>query len=227
MSKAKTVEKKAVKLSVKKAAPPAKKASPKAVKAAKPAMPTKAAKSAANPARTAKLVKQEPNPVGRPTKYKPEYAKKMVDYFMESIKAYTVEHIPNGEGRMKVEVLPAVFPTFQEFAAVDCEVCVDTLLEWVNAKNEDGTKKHPEFSEAYARARALQAAILTKGSMVGAYEGRFAGLAAKNLIGWSEKIEATNEVKFTMTAEEKAKLDAIYANALKYAHVGRKTTALD
>lgn len=230
MSKAKTVEKKAVKPAVKKPALPAKKTPTKAAKAAQPAIPAKAsksAKSAAKPARAAKPVKPEPNPEGRPTKYKPEYAKQMVDYFMGSISAYTVEHVPNGEGRVKVEVLPAVFPTFQEFAAVNCEVCVDTLLEWTVAKHADGSKKHPEFSEAYARARALQAAILTKGSMVGAYEGRFAGLAAKNLIGWSEKIEATNEVKFTMTQEEKANLDAIYANALKSAHAGRKTTALD
>jgi hypothetical protein len=220
MSKAK--EKPAAKLPVKAAAK--KKGVPtKTTKKAKPNLPAKAAK----PPKSAVKVALPANPVGRPTKYDPKFPQQMLDYFEKSIKAYTVERIPNGEGREKIEVLPAEFPTFQEFAAINCRVSTETIHEWRDAKNPDGTKKHPEFSEAYTRARDMQAAILTKGSMVGAYEGRFAGLAAKNLIGWSEKIEATNEVKFTMTQEEKANLDAIYANALKSAHAGRKTTALD
>jgi hypothetical protein len=154
---------------------------------------------------------------GRPTKYKKEYAQDLLDYFKKNLKAYEREVVPNGEGRTRTEVTPLDLPTFQEFAAIHCNVCVDTLLEWTKAKNEDGSLKFPSFSEAYKRARDIQTAILIKGGMVGVYDARFAGLASKNLIGWSEKVESTVTEVPGMTIQEKADLEATYQLTLEAA----------
>ncbi len=160
--------------------------------------------------------------VGRPTKYKAEYAQALVDYFKKSIRAYERVLIDNGEGRTRTEIIPEYFPTFQEFAAVHCDVSVDTLIEWAKAKNAAGQLIHPEFSEAYARARDLQAAILIKGSLVDAFKGNFAGLAAKNLIGWADKIESTVTEVSGMTAQAKAELDAVYQKTFDAAMARKK-----
>jgi hypothetical protein len=150
---------------------------------------------------------------GAPTKYKKEYAQQLIDYFKAGIKAYERVELPNGEGRTRTEVVPVEFPTFQEFSVMRCNVSFETLCTWAKEKKVCGGLKFPEFSEAYSQARDLQAAILTKGSMVGAYEGKFAGLAAKNLIGWADKLESTVTEVPGMTAQQAAELNAVYEHA--------------
>ena len=96
------------------------------------------------------------NKGGRPTKYKQEYCQEFLDYF--SIDPYRIEtkQIKSKDGSYEVEEkVINDFPTLAGFA-IKIGVNRDTLLEWANAKNEDGSYKHEEFSGIYKRAKDYQ-----------------------------------------------------------------------
>lgn len=112
------------------------------------------------------------NPVGRPTAYRPEYADALRAYF-------------NADNALKVKLdakdgLTTVnrFPTLAGFA-VSIGVHRETLLNWTN--------EHPEFFDAYKQAKDAQEDILVTGALHGLYNASFAGLTAKNVIGWRDK----------------------------------------
>lgn len=117
-------------------------------------------------------------PAGRPTKYKPEYCEQIIKYFdVEHTKIVGDREIAND------------LPTFQEFAH-SIDVHVDTLHEW--------KKVHPDFSEAYKRAQALQEAMWLKNSMKGYYPGSFTIFAGKNMFGWRDKKEVEHSGSLTL-----------------------------
>jgi hypothetical protein len=62
------------------------------------------------------------NPVGRPTEYKPEYCEQLINHMAEGLS----------------------YETF----GVTIGVSRATLYVWENAKNDDGTPKHPEWIAA-------------------------------------------------------------------------------
>ena len=123
------------------------------------------------------------HPGGRPSTYRPEYADRLKEYF--STRPVTTEII-DGD---RVEVKNP-FPTLARYAT-DIGVHRETLLEWAS--------KHPEFSDAYKAAKALQEANLVEGAMCGAYSQAFAIFTAKNVLGWRDK----TEIDQTVTSESK------------------------
>jgi hypothetical protein len=76
--------------------------------------------------------------------------------------------------------LPAELPTLAGFASM-IGVHRETLLNW--------TKEHPEFFDAYKRAKDDQERILVANGLCGLYEGAFGIFTAKNLIGWRDKVD--------------------------------------
>ena len=114
--------------------------------------------------------KENPQPGGRPSKYKPEFVDQLIKYFNSP--AITIDK----DGKMT----PGHFPTLARFASM-IEVNKDTLIEW--------TKVHPEFSDAYKRAKDLQEANLIEGTLSGAYQPSFSIFTAKNVLGWRDKTE--------------------------------------
>lgn len=84
------------------------------------------------------------------------------------------------------QVIMGALPLLSGFAW-KLGVTRDTLHTWANAKHSDGTLKHAEFSDAYARAKEAQEVILATGGLRGAYNPTFAGLTAKNILGWRDK----------------------------------------
>lgn len=121
-------------------------------------------------------------PVGRPTKYKPEYCEQIIKYFdveHTNVISVTVTY-KNGDTREEERVVANDLPTFQRFS-YEIGVCTDTLHEW--------KKVHPEFSEAYKRAQELQEAMWLTNSMKGLYPGAFTIFAGKNMFGWRDKQE--------------------------------------
>lgn len=91
--------------------------------------------------------------VGRPTKYRPIFCKKIIEYFdikpthkekvMKIIKGYPVE----------IEVdKPNPIPLFDMFAMEICNVDRTTLHDWCD--------RYPEFLLAYKKAKALQKNLL-------------------------------------------------------------------
>jgi len=139
---------------------------------------------------------------GRPTKYKPEYCQKIIEFFDRPL----VEHKPKEVIHPKLGVVSIMeergtdLPLFQDFAH-ELSVHTDTLLEWCT--------KHEEFSVSYKRAKELQAKHLITNTMQNRYATSFAIFTAKNIMGWRDKqeIEQTTNQNVTITIDgEDAKL---------------------
>ena len=105
---------------------------------------------------------------GRPTKYKIEYTQDLIDFFEQNQVNET------GGKRM--------FPTMARFAC-NLETHQDTLRNWAKAEDENGELKHPEFFEAYKRAKEYQEAFIYEGAFSGAVNPTFAIWSAKAILG--------------------------------------------
>ena len=126
------------------------------------------------------------NPGGRPTVYQDSFCDELIEYFsQESHKEVIVK---DAKGNERTEIVPGKFPTLARFAA-NIGVHRDTLHDWANAKNPDGSRRNPKFSDTYKRAKDLQEANLVEGTMAGAYNSTFAIFTAKNVLGWRDKTE--------------------------------------
>jgi len=123
---------------------------------------------------------------GRPPKYREEYADELLEFFSAPPTREVI--VRDKSGNETTQVLPGFFPTMARFAA-NIGVCRDTLHDWAHAKNEKGDPRHPKFSDAYKRAKALQEANLVEGTITGAYNSTFAIFTAKNVLGWRDKVE--------------------------------------
>lgn len=120
---------------------------------------------------------------GRPTLYKPEYCKKIIEYF--DIEPYREREIlvtnsKTGYEKTEYEEVANDLPTLSGFAH-SINVNQDTLHEWC--------KKHQEFSEAFKRAKEMQEEILMTNGLRDNYNPAFAIFTAKNVCGWRDKQE--------------------------------------
>lgn len=153
-------------------------------------------------------------PVGRPTVYRPEFCEMMEAFFNIPLEREVFVDVPDGEGGVIKErrMVANTFPTFGRFAA-SIGVSSDTLRKWAKAKKSDGTPVKPEFFWSYARARDLQESLLIEGGMSGVYDCRFAILAAKNILGWRDRVAQDIEVRVSRATV--AELDQIYEEAMR------------
>lgn len=145
--------------------------------------------------------------VGRPSKYKPEYCKTLIDYFsVEPYREIEINHRnKKGDEWTAIELRANDLPMFGMFA-VSIGVNQDTLHEW--------KKVHAEFSEAFKIAKELQENFLAINTLLGLYNSTFAIFTAKNILGWRDQkhLEHTSppgkpvEVNVTdMTEDERKK----------------------
>lgn len=126
---------------------------------------------------------------GRPTKYEPKFAVQMVAFFNRDY--WTEEEIVKMSvmGPVPVKIKrPTDFPTFEKFAA-DIMVDQDTLINWANAKDDDGKLINPDFFGAYKICKAKQKDFLIYHGLNGSYNGSFAIFAAKNVTDMRDKSE--------------------------------------
>jgi len=133
---------------------------------------------------------QEHKRVGRPTKYKPEFAQMLIDFFSidptyEEEVTYTNK---KGETWSKTEKKPNFLPTFERFAH-SIGVNDDTVVTWAKAKRSKGSAKYPEFSAAYTRAKQLQKDILVQNALAGRYNPAYAIFLSKNITDMRDKVE--------------------------------------
>jgi hypothetical protein len=126
--------------------------------------------------------KKEPRPVGRPTDYKPEYCEQLIEYFSEVPYKEIIKKIVTKDGEV-VEV-PAIeatdFKTLAGFA-ISIGVHSETLLNW--------SKEHPEFFDAYKRAKDFQQQFLAVNGNKGLINPAFSIFTAKNVLNWRDKKE--------------------------------------
>lgn len=123
---------------------------------------------------------QEPRPVGRPTDYKPEYCEQLIEYFSEAPYKEVTKQVVTKSGDV-INVTQNEASDFKSLAAFANRIKVhkDTLHEW--------SKVHPEFSDAYKRAKQYQEEWLTVNGTKGLTNPAFSIFTAKNVIDWRDK----------------------------------------
>lgn len=123
--------------------------------------------------------------IGRPKKYKPEYAVQLLESF--SLEEDSYKEVINKQG--SVQLVARRMPTLERFAN-DIGVDTSTLYRWsVATKKNSGEPLHPEFCMAYTRAKDCQMAYILEAGVVGALNPSFLNLFMKNAHGWKDKTE--------------------------------------
>lgn len=151
--------------------------------------------------------------VGRPTKYKPEFAQTLLDYFL---KAKPYNRILSAFGAKDD---PCDLPTLAGFAIL-IGVHRDTLNEWENAKDKAGKLLHPEFSDAIKKAKTIQEHYLVTNALRGNYDKTFAIFFAKNVLGWKDVRESVVSTPTYGDLKVKAARSAEEARSLAEADQG-------
>lgn len=127
------------------------------------------------------------------SKYKPEYAERIVQYFLPADETviYDEEYYDDGTVKKRTPrmVLPPRFPTFELFAA-DIGVTFQTLLNWRDA--------HPEFAEAYDIAKQMQLGVAKRGGVMKLYDANFTKFVLVNDHGMSDRsaVETSQDKPF-------------------------------
>lgn len=157
--------------------------------------------------------------VGRPSKYKKQYAEELIKYFKQEVveEIHTITSGSNGKGsewsKDEVRYEALFFPTLELFAA-DIDVDDTTLYMWSIAKYPDdyrvkkqrGKYKYPEFRNAYTRAKNIQKGALVKNAMTGKLHAGFAQFFAINNLGMLSAKEE-NQQHITVTTRKHRKGD--------------------
>lgn len=153
---------------------------------------------------------------GRPTKYKPEYAKMLIDFMNREV-VKEIKTVTSGSGkggsewsREEVRYEALDFPTIELFAN-EIGVHDATLWDWASEKYPAdhtpkklaGTYRHPDFHDAYTRAKRIQRGLVVKYGMIGKLNPGFAQFfAINNLDMVSAKTQNTNEDTLTHRFED-------------------------
>lgn len=133
---------------------------------------------------------------GRPRLYKPEFCIKMINFFsIEPYKLIELTKVTKDGREVKTsEIVPNRLPTFANFAW-SIGVDRDTVLNWVDATNDDGTRKYPEFFGAYTQCKELQKDFLNYNALAGNYDSRYAVFLATNITEYRNKTSAEHTGK--------------------------------
>lgn len=145
---------------------------------------------------------------GRPTKYKSEYCKAIIEFFsIEPTKEIdVVTTFKNGTTRETTEERPNHIPFFADFAA-KIGVTDATVVNW--------TKKHEEFLSAYMRAKALQKQHLITCGLLGLYNPKFAIFTAINITDMRDK----QIIEHEETEQQRALSESEKAEANRLANI--------
>jgi len=156
------------------------------------------------------------HPGGRPTKFKPEYCKQLVEFFSlepyrREIAEQAKEFFANGDVKKeskKFRLIANRLPTLYGFAK-KIKVDYTTLWRWAEkGEDEDGTpaKDFPELAEfckAYKEAKELQKEFLISLGLSGAAPPASFIFVAKNVTDMRDK----QEVEVTRPDPEKDRND--------------------
>lgn len=126
-------------------------------------------------------------------KYKPEYCDMLLEYFsnVEREIIYEEFYFPDGslKGKKPVQVLPPKLPTIEGFAN-KIGVIHQTLLNWC--------EQHPQFSNAYARAKQIQKDIIMTNGAQKQYDSNFSKFLLMNNHGMAEQVKTDTTFKVVM-----------------------------
>ena len=154
--------------------------------------------------------------LGRPSLFDEKYTDELIAYFNIEPYEERTKQVATKSGEV-IDIDTDVandFPTLAGFA-VKIGVHRDTLHEWSKAKNEDGSLKHPNFSDAYARAKDFQEKFLTVNGLKTLINPQFAMFVAKNVLGWRDKqpdetdVVVNNNISNLSDEELNAKIESL------------------
>ena len=143
----------------------------------------------------------------RPTKYKKEYPKMLIEFFQSYIDdMYETHVVENASAWRVVKTVirkPKLLPTIVDFAM---KIWVDylTLYRWATQRNENWEIKYPDFCKAYANSLTLQKIFIEKISLSWDANSSFAKFLlvndhwkvsdAMNIIIWDESWKKEKKV---------------------------------
>jgi len=138
---------------------------------------------------------------GRPTKYKPEYCKKIIEYFeIEPYREREVTHRKkNGDEWTTHEDVANDLPFISGFAH-KIGVNTDSINAW--------SKKYPEFSEALKKAKELQHNILATNGLRGLYQVAFAIFTAKNITPWRDVADEKKGISIAIVIDQRPRTES-------------------
>lgn len=131
------------------------------------------------------------NPVGRPTKYRPEYCQRIVEYFKKPKYVSVVKEVASqGKQVCVVNNEAADMPLFEDFAVYELDVCTETLMDWC--------EKYPEFLRAYTKCKSIQKSFITTHGVGGKYNASFTKFFAINNLGMKSETHVVNDNTHTV-----------------------------
>lgn len=146
---------------------------------------------------------QSPKPKhagGRPPIYKPEFPQLLIDMYNKPAsrpgkKTFTTKNGTVIEEEVQIPILPTHVVDFCDVVGIR----IGTFYEWL--------KEHPEFGEAYAHAKEYLSRNVGDNGLMGNYNAGFAGLYARNMLGWSDRqeVHATGTLKLNVVREGQPK----------------------
>ncbi len=128
----------------------------------------------------------EARPVGRPSKYKPDFhPDDIVAYFRESFDAIEdPKRVESAHGGVKYVQAPVRPPLLAGYA-VRVGVTRQTLWNWA--------RRHEEFDEAVGICKAMQEHVFITMGLLGAYRPGMTIFVLKNLLRWQDKVEQVHK----------------------------------
>lgn len=142
---------------------------------------------------------------GRPSNFKPEHCKALIDFF--GIEPYENIKIPhyNPDGSLKwedIKRLPAKFPSLVNFAK-SISVSIRTVYDWID-KDHSSFKK--EFSHTFTYiAKRLQKDFIIQNGLQGLYNPVFAKFVAVNVTDMRDRTEVDQKVTAHLYTENEGK----------------------
>lgn len=147
-----------------------------------------------NTQKTEKKTTKPKNKGGRPTKYRPIFAKKLLEYcnkppFVEKEITFT-----NGFGiKVTKTIIEANdLPMIEEFAD-QIGVSDPTCVAWAKATKKNGDPKYPEFFAAYTKLKSVQKLFLTRNGLRGLYKENYSMFVSQNFTDMRQKIEHSGD----------------------------------
>lgn len=134
------------------------------------------------------------NKGGRPSKYRPIFAKRLNEYCNKPPYTEQESIIVDKKGITinKKTRVPNDLPTLEEFALLN-GISSETCVNWANDINKNGKPRYPEFLTAYKKLKDTQKRFLVVNGLRGYYKENYSIFVSQNFTDMRDKIEHSGD----------------------------------